>query len=69
MNMWFLFTNPKYPILTHVVGAVAPSLVLPDKQEHDRFFPVWGPLKFLLENTGYFHLQGKMEGEGVLGGH
>ncbi|XP_065065288.1 epoxide hydrolase 1-like [Rhopilema esculentum] len=57
VNMWVHLTNPRYPVLTHVLGAIAPSLVLPDKKERDRIFPVLGLLLNLLEDTGYAHLQ------------
>ena len=59
VNMWVHPTHPKYPILTHIIGAVAPSLVLPDKRERDGIFPVLDKVKWFLEFSGYFHIQGK----------
>ena len=58
VNLWAHQTHPKYPILTHIVGAVAPSLVLPDKAERDGIFPIWEKIKVILEQSGYFHIQG-----------
>ena len=58
VNMWSHMTNPKYPILTHIVGAIAPSLVLPNKEERDNIFPMMDNLKMILESSGYFHIQG-----------
>jgi len=57
VNLWAHQTHPKYPILTHIVGAVAPSLVLPDKAERDGIFPIWEKIKVILEQSGYFHIQ------------
>ena len=59
VNMWIHPTHPKYPILTHIIGAVAPSLVLPDKAERDSIFPALDKVKVYLEVSGYFHIQGK----------
>ena len=58
--MWSQMAHPKYPLLSHIVGAIAPSLVLPNKEEREHIFPIWGPLKMILENSGYFHIQGEV---------
>ena len=56
--MWVQFTNPKYPVLTHVIGAIAPSLVLPDPEERQKIFPFLHYLKLMWNFTGYAHIQG-----------
>ncbi len=57
LNFWPLYTNRKYPILTHVIGAVAPSLLIPEK-EQKHVFPIKKIIEHTLEESGYLHIQG-----------
>ena len=53
-----LVFHPKYPISTFLLGMIMPSWLEPDPHERRKAFNLLPTLTLLLEEQGYFHMQG-----------
>ena len=58
MNFFPLVFHPKYPISTLLLGMIVPTWLEPDSHERKKAFSFGPIIKMLLEETGYFHIQG-----------